>query len=62
MLPLGQLVEYPEEVDAGEHVPPAVGRSVPNLQGLRSQLGLLTDHARGKVQQCDAGMEKKTLN
>ena len=55
MLPLGELVEDPEEVDAGEHVPPAEGRGVPDLQGLGRQLGLLLDHARGKVQQGDAG-------
>lgn len=45
MFPLGELVEDPEEVDAAEAVPPAVGRGVADLQSLGGQLGLLTDHA-----------------
>ena len=67
MLPLGELVEDPEEVDAGEHVPPAEGRGVPDLQRFRSQLGLLTDDARREVQEGNAerglmGQFKCTLN
>ena len=58
MLPLGQLVEYPEEVDAREHVPPAEDGRVPDLQRLGRQLGLLADHARGEVQQRDAARDK----
>jgi hypothetical protein len=45
VFPLGELVEDPEEVDAAEAVPPAVGRGVADLQSLGGQLGLLTDHA-----------------
>ena len=55
VLPLGELVEDPEEVDAGEHVPPAEGRGVADLQGLGRQLRLLPDYARREVQEGDAG-------
>ena len=54
VLPLGELVEDSEEVDAGEHVPPAEGGGVADLQGLGRQLGLLPDNARGKVEEGDA--------
>ena len=54
MLPLGELVEDPEEVDAGEHVAPAEGGGVADLQRLRRQLGLLPDDARREVQEGDA--------
>ena len=56
MLPLGELVEDPEEVDAGEHVAPAEGRGVTDLQRLRRQLGLLPDDARREVQEGDAAI------
>ena len=49
MLPLGELVEDSEEVDAGEHVPPAEGGGVADLQGLGRQLGLLPDYAGREV-------------
>ncbi len=55
MFPLGEFVEDPEEVDAAEAVPPAVGRGVADLQSLGGQLGLLTDHAWREVQKRDAG-------
>ena len=45
VFPLGELVEYPEEVDAGEHVPPAEGRRIADLQRLGRQLGLLPNYA-----------------
>ncbi len=54
MLPLGQLVKDPQEVDAAEAVSPAEGRGVADLQGLSGQLRLLSDHAGGEVKESNA--------
>ena len=51
MLPLGQLVKDPQEVDAAEAVSPAEGRGVADLQGLSGQLWLFSDHAGGEVKE-----------
>ena len=53
MLPLGEFVEDPQQVDAAGHVPPAVDGGVPHLQRLRCQLGLLPDDAAGEVEESD---------
>ena len=54
MLPLGQLVEDPQEVDTAEAVSPAEGRGVADFQGLRGQLRLFPDDAGGKVKKSNA--------
>ena len=54
MLPLGQLVQDPEKVDAGKHVPPAKWRSVPDLQSFSSQFWLFTNDARWEIQESNA--------
>ena len=53
MLPLGEFVEDPQQVDAAGHVPPAVDGGVPHLQRLCCQLGLLPDDAAGEVEESD---------
>ena len=49
MLPLGQLVQDSQEIDAGEQVPPAEALGVADLQALSRQLRLFTENAAGEV-------------
>jgi len=49
-LVLGELVQDAQQVDAGEDVAPPDSRRVAVLELLGVQLGLLADHAVGKVQ------------
>jgi hypothetical protein len=58
MFPFGQLVQNPQQVNAGEHVSPAEGGCVANLQGLRGEFRLFTDHARGEVEESNANEGK----
>ncbi len=53
MFPLCQFVKNAKEVDAAEAVSPAVGRRVPDLQGLGRQLRLLADHTWREIQKSD---------
>ncbi len=55
MLELDDLVEDPEQVDAGEDVPPAEGGRFARLDAADRQLGLLAvDDARREVHRRDA--------
>ena len=60
VFPLGQFVEDAKEVDAAEAVSPAVGRRVPDLQGLGGQLRLLADHAWREIQKSNT-VENQTM-
>lgn len=62
VLPLGELVENSEQVNAGEHVTPAKGGGIPDLQGLRGQLWLLTDHTGREVEEGNADESRSSIS